>query len=120
MADVFLSYSSQDRAMAAHIQAALEAAGLTVFWDQETPVGQDWNRWIGQKLAESRVCVVLWSAASVASRNVVHEATIAHGRGALIPAVIEALRPEQFPMGFYTVQGADLTVVSQFEIETNA
>jgi len=109
MADVFLSYSSQDRAMAAHVQAALEAAGVSVFWDQETPVGQDWNTWIGQKLADSKVCVVLWSAVSVASRNVVHEATIAAERGALIPAVIAPLKPEQFPMGFYTVQAADLT-----------
>lgn len=109
MADVFLSYSSQDRAMAAHVQAALEAAGVTVFWDQETPVGQDWNRWIGQKLADSKVCVVLWSAVSVASRNVVHEATIAAERGNLIPAVITPLKPEQFPMGTYTVQAADLS-----------
>lgn len=109
MADVFLSYSSQDRAAAAQIQAAFQAAGLSVFWDQETPVGQDWNRWIGQKLANSKVCVVLWSTVSVASRNVVHEATIAAERGVLIPAVISPLKPEQFPMGFYTVQGADLT-----------
>lgn len=108
MEDVFLSYSSKDRAMAVRVQRALEAEGLSVFWDQETPVGRDWNTWIGEKLTGAKVAVVLWSKASVGSPNVVHEATIAHQRGRLVPAVIEGLRPEEFPMGFYTVQGADL------------
>lgn len=108
MADVFLSYSSKDRPAAERIQAALEAAGYSVFWDQETPAGKDWNSWIGEKLNLAKVVVVLWSRASVASRNVVHEATIAVERRMLIPAIVEDLKSTDFPMGFYTVQAADL------------
>lgn len=108
MTDVFLSYSSKDRAAADRIQAALIAAGFDVFWDQEVPPGRDWNGWIGEQLGKARCVVVLWSKASVASRNVVHEATIAMERQALVPALVEDLEASDFPMGFYTTQGADL------------
>lgn len=108
MADVFLSYSNKDRPMAEKVQHALEKAGLDVFWDQEVPPGRDWNSWIGEKLGNAKCVIVLWSKTSVASRNVVHEATIALEKGVLIPALIEDLKASDFPMGFYTTQGADL------------
>lgn len=108
MSDIFLSYSNVDRPKAELVQAALQNAGFSVFWDQETPPGRDWNSWLGEKLAQSRIVVVLWSKASVQSRNVVHEATIALEKGEIIPAMIESLRPEEFPMGFFTVQAVDL------------
>lgn len=108
MPDIFLSYSSKDRDMAARVEAALSAAGYKVFWDQETPTGRDWNSWIGEKLKASRAVVVLWSKTSAASRNVVHEATISIEAGKLIPVVIEPLKASDFPMGFYTVQSVSL------------
>jgi hypothetical protein len=108
MADVFLSYSSQDRAIAAKVERALSAAGYDVFWDQETPPGSEWSNWIGEKLAQARCVVVLWSKASVKSRNIVHEATIAMEAKKLVPALIGTLSAPEFPMGFYTVQAVDL------------
>lgn len=108
MTDVFLSYTSRDRPRAAQIAAALAACGFDVFWDQDVPPGRDWNSWIGERLTAARCVVVLWSKASAASRNVVHEATIALERGALVPVLIEDMSSTDYPMGFYTTQAADL------------
>ncbi|MDX2234513.1 MAG: toll/interleukin-1 receptor domain-containing protein [Hyphomonadaceae bacterium] len=108
MTDVFLSYSSADRAAANAVQAALTRQGLDVFWDQEVPAGQDWDDWIRAKLTAARVCVVLWSKTSIASPNVRHEAMIARDAKKLVPAMIEALAPSDFPMGLYLVQTVQL------------
>ncbi len=108
MADVFLSYSSADRTKAMQIERALSAAGHTVFWDQETPAGADWDSWIRARLGEARTVVVLWSKASVASPNVRHEAMIARDAGRLIPVLVEPLKPTDFPMGLYLVQAIQL------------
>src|ERR1700749_3020949 len=104
MADVFLSYSSTDRPAAERGEKALTAAGVDVFWDQEVPVGQDWDTWLRSKLQGARVAVVLWSKASIASPNVRHEAMIARDAKKLVPTMIEALTPEDFPMGLYLLQ----------------
>lgn len=109
MKDVFLSYSSKDRVMAARIERALEAAGFSVFWDQEVPVGRDWDSWIREHLTSAKVAVVLWSKTSVASANVKHEAMIAKDSGKLVPAMIEPLAPADFPMGMYLTQAAQLS-----------
>jgi hypothetical protein len=108
MADVFLSYSSADRAKAAALERALSGAGYDVFWDQETPAGADWDAWIRDKLANAKVVIVLWSKASIASPNVRHEAMIARDVGALIPVLIDPLKPTDFPMGLYLVQAISL------------
>jgi hypothetical protein len=54
------------------------------------------------------VVVVLWSHASIASQNVRHEAMIARDAQKLVPVMIESLKPEDFPMGLYLVQGIQL------------
>ncbi|HEV7690925.1 MAG TPA: toll/interleukin-1 receptor domain-containing protein [Hyphomonadaceae bacterium] len=108
MADVFLSYSSKDRAAAERVQQVLERAGIDVFWDQETPAGADWDTWIRDKLANAKAAVVLWSKESVKSPNVRHEAVVARDAGKLVPVMIDTLAPSDFPMGLYLVQGVQL------------
>lgn len=108
MTEIFLSYASADRGKAIAVERALSTAGHSVFWDQETPPGRDWDSWIREKLANAKVVVVLWSKASVASANVRHEAMIARNAGQLIPVLIERLEPSDFPMGLYLVQGVML------------
>ena len=39
MSDVFLSYASEDRGRVAVIVSALEASGLSVWWDRAIQVG---------------------------------------------------------------------------------
>lgn len=109
MADVFLSYSSRDRAAAQRVQEALSARGIDVFWDQQTPPGQDWDTWIRAKLSNCKVAVVLWSKASVTSDNVRHEALVARKAKKLLPAMIDAIEAEDLPMGLYMVQTTNLT-----------
>jgi hypothetical protein len=109
MADVFLSYSSKDRAAAQKVQEALTARGIDVFWDQATPPGQDWDTWIRTKLANCKVAIVLWSRESVKSDNVRHEALVARKAKKLLPAMIDPIEAEDLPMGLYIVQATSLT-----------
>ena len=109
MADVFLSYSSRDRAAAERVQEALTARGIDVFWDQATPPGQDWDTWIRSKLANCKVAIVLWSRDSVKSDNVRHEALVARKAKKLLPAMIDSIEAEDLPMGLYVVQATNMT-----------
>src|SRR5262249_45548758 len=108
MTDIFFSYSSVDRERVRPIHDALVAQGFQVFWDQQVPAGVDWDTWIRQHLANCKCAMVFWSSASIASRNVRHEATIADQEGKLIPVLLEPLNARQFPMGLYAQQAANL------------
>lgn len=80
-------------------------AGYDVFWDQQTPAGQDWDSWIRERLHGSSCVIVLWTRASIASANVRHEAIVAREAGKLLPVMVDELTPADFPMGLYMVQG---------------
>jgi hypothetical protein len=105
MTDVFFSYSSKDRERVRPIRDALVAEGFEVFWDQEVPPGRNWDEWIRERLDTARCAIVFWSATSVKSDNVVHEATVAKNAGKLIPVLLDPIEAGQFPMGHYTTQG---------------
>jgi hypothetical protein len=104
LTDIFISYSSKDRAVAERLRDALAGAGYEVFWDQATPAGQDWDSWIRERLTGARLVVTLWTKASVASPNVRHEAIIAREAGKLLPVMVDELEPTDFPMGLFMVQ----------------
>lgn len=104
MTDIFISYSSKDRAVAERVRDALHEAGYAVFWDQSTPAGQDWDSWIRERLTGAKLVVTLWTKASVASPNVRHEAIIAREAGKLLPVMADELAPGDFPMGLFMVQ----------------
>jgi TIR domain-containing protein len=106
--DIFFSYSSADRERVRPIRDALAAQGFEVFWDQEVPTGLDWDSWIRQHLAKCKCAMAFWSAASVASDNVRHEAVVAKQQGKLISVLLESLTAQQFPMGLYAQQAANL------------
>jgi hypothetical protein len=109
MTDIFFSYSSHDRERVRPVRDALVAQGFEVFWDQQVPAGMDWDTWIRQHLANSKCAMAFWSAASVRSPNVRHEATIASQQDKLITVLLEPLTAEQFPMGLYSQQAANLS-----------
>jgi hypothetical protein len=106
--DIFFSYSSADRERVRPVRDALVAQGFEVFWDQEVPTGLDWDSWIRQHLAKCKCAMAFWSAASVASDNVRHEAVVAKQQGKLISVLLENLTAQQFPMGLYAQQAANL------------
>jgi TIR domain-containing protein len=86
------------------VRDTLAEAGYEVFWDQETPVGKDWDSWIRERLAGAKLVVTLWTRSSVASPNVRHEAIIAREAGKLLPVMVDELAPTDFPMGLFLVQ----------------
>jgi hypothetical protein len=75
MADVFISYASEDRPHAERLARALEAAGFSVWWDvEDLPGGLSFNRAIQQALETAQRVLVLWSRASLESEYVEAEA----------------------------------------------
>lgn len=107
MSDVFISYAREDRATAEAMAQALQAAGLTVWWDRVIPPGRQFDEVIEEALDASRCVVVLWSVASAASKWVKAEAGEALAQDKLVPAMVApGLR---LPLEFRRVQAADLT-----------
>ncbi|MES1203734.1 MAG: toll/interleukin-1 receptor domain-containing protein, partial [Pseudomonadota bacterium] len=61
MADVFISYSSEDRERVRPLAEALEQRGLSVWWDRAQAAGDEYAWTIQKALDEARVVVVVWS-----------------------------------------------------------
>ena len=106
MSDIFLSYSREDQASARRFAESLQRAGFSVWWDQTLRSGEAYDEVTEQALKSAKAVVVLWSKASVASRWVRAEATIADRAGTLVPVMIE---PCDRPVMFELRQSADLT-----------
>ena len=68
MADVFVSYARNDKALVAPVVAAIEAAGWAVWWDPEVAPGQEFDNLITSELAAAKAVVVVWTPTSVGSR----------------------------------------------------
>lgn len=105
MADVFISYKSEDRAAAKLFADALAAEGVSVWWDPVLRTGETYDEVIERNLREAALVVVLWSPRSVKSKWVRAEATIGERKGGLMPVLIEAC---ERPIAFELTQTADL------------
>ena len=106
MADIFISYATEDRDRIRPLAMALVNEGWAVFWDRTIKPGQTWQKVIGKELHEARCVVVAWSAASVESEWVLEEAGEGKKRGVLIPLSLDSVK---VPFGFGQIQCADLT-----------
>ncbi len=105
MSDIFISYSSSDRAFAGRLAGALGARGWSVWWDRVIPAGKSYDDVIEEALDASACVLVLWSAESVKSGWVRTEAQEGLDRGVLVPILIEDVKP---PLAFRRIQAADL------------
>src|SRR5215210_2838008 len=105
MADIFLSYAREDEARAAVVARVLGELGWSVFWDRRIIAGTSWDEVVEQELQACRCVVVLWSAASIASRWVKTEARFALQRNALVPANLDRSEP---PLEFRFLESAQL------------
>lgn len=104
--DIFLSYARQDRATARKVADGLVDEGFSVWWDASLRSGETFDEVIERNLRDAKAVVVLWSQASVASRWVRAEATLADRRNKLAPAIIE---PCDRPIIFELTHAADLS-----------
>jgi hypothetical protein len=102
---IFLSYANADRERVVSLVAALESEGMDVWWDQEIPRGQNFNRVIEAALRQAKCAIVVWSATSITSEWVFNEASEARKRQILVPALIDDVEP---PLEFRHLQAARL------------
>jgi RND family efflux transporter MFP subunit len=105
MADIFISYSSQDRERVAPLAKALEGNGWDLFWDRNIPPGKTWDEVIEEAIGDARCIIVVWTAASVNSGWVRAEAEEGLGRNILVPVMFEDVK---IPLRFRPVQAANL------------
>jgi WD40 repeat protein len=105
MADIFLSYASEDISRAKALVEILDRQGWSVFWNLKIRVGKQFDQILLEELREAKCVVVLWSRQSVQSDWVKGEAKIGKDRGILIPALIDKV---DVPLFFQLTQTAKL------------
>jgi len=105
LADIFVSYSRQNKARVAPLVRALEAEGWSVWWDPEITPGEEFDTLISRELDQARALVVVWTPDSVDSRWVRGEARDAADRGVLVPVRFDNAR---LPIDFRAVHTTDL------------
>ncbi|MEZ5894640.1 MAG: SUMF1/EgtB/PvdO family nonheme iron enzyme [Parvularculaceae bacterium] len=105
MPDIFISYNREDRDTARLFAGALEAEGLSVWWDAALRAGETYDEVTEQNLRTAGAVVVLWSKRSANSKWVRAEATVGERNSTLVPALIEDC---ERPIRFELVQTADL------------
>jgi hypothetical protein len=99
MKDVFVSYASEDRAIAQRLAIGLEASGISVWWDRQIQVGSEWDKTIEEALTAAKCVVVLWTGHAKQSRWVRAEARAALKK--VVPIMLEA---DSIPLAFTGIQ----------------
>lgn len=108
MSDVFVSYKAEDRKRVKPLVDALEADGLSVWWDEQIGGGAAWRHEIETELNAAKCVIVIWSKRSVGPEGTfVHdEAARAQQRHVYVPVTIDKVH---LPLGFGENQALPLT-----------
>ena len=106
MADIFLSYASEDRERARLVAQLLEGRSWTVWWDRKIPAGVAYDEVIEREIGAAKYVVVLWSISSTKSEWVKNEAASAVEQEKLIPAQIDDIK---LPLEFRRRQTLNLS-----------
>lgn len=105
MADIFVSYSRKDTARVEKLVRAIEAHGLSVWWDRSLEQGSNFGAVIREEIAKAAAVVVCWSESATESRWVREEADEANHQGKYVGSMIAPGRPA---LGFATLNNANL------------
>ena len=89
MADIFVSYATNDRKWVRLLVETLEEDGFSVWWDRSMHAGTTYDREIETAISESVCMVVVWSADSVESEYVRSEVEEGARRNILVPVLID-------------------------------
>lgn len=103
MADIFISYSKDDRALTESLARDLEEAGYSVWWDARLVGGDEFNSKIKRQITDAKAAIIIWTPSSVESRWVQAEAKQADDEGKLIPVRLEQLPIKAIPLPFNTL-----------------
>ncbi|HRE43645.1 MAG TPA: toll/interleukin-1 receptor domain-containing protein, partial [Terricaulis sp.] len=106
MADVFISYASEDRGRVRPLADALQQRGFKVWWDRSLASGQDYTAVIERELKNAKAVIVVWTQSSTNSTFVRDEAGRARDQGRLVPVLLDNV---QLPLGFGAFQAEDFT-----------
>ncbi|MGD9982456.1 MAG: TIR domain-containing protein [Hyphomonadaceae bacterium] len=106
MADIFISYASEDRNRVRPLAEALQQRGFNVWWDRSLAAGQDYTAIIEKELKVAKAVIVVWTQSSTASTFVRDEAGRARDEGRLVPVMLD---PVQLPLGFGAFQAEDFS-----------
>lgn len=110
MADIFISYSRNNRDRCTAIRSALEALKIDVWSDVGIGAGSSFDREIEREIEAAKALLVLWSKDSTESDWVRNEARTGKERGALVAVQIEEC---QLPLEFGSVQAELLSENSE-------
>jgi TolB-like protein/tetratricopeptide (TPR) repeat protein len=107
MSDVFISYKAEDRRRVQPLVQALQADGLSVWWDEHIGAGDEWRQTIEKQLDAAKCVIVIWSKRSVGEDGhfVRDEAARAQQRHIYVPVTIDEIR---IPLGFGESQATSL------------
>ncbi len=115
MADIFISYSSKDRAQAEQLTELLASAGLSVWIDRQGIVGaEQWATEIVEGIKACSTFILLLSPNSIESENVLRELSLAsEKRKRVLPVDLE---PIILPSSFeYPLAGLQRVPLSDFD-----
>ena len=108
MADIFVSYSKQDRDLALKLSAFLEGHGWSVWWDRSLAAGDEFRDEIMKQLGLARAVIVIWSENSIGSNWVRSEAGRAQAAQKLIPVKVASIGYEDIPPPFDVLHTEDI------------
>lgn len=106
MADIFISYSRNDRERCTAIRDILTSLKVSVWFDAGIGAGSSFDREIEREIDAAKALLVLWSEESVESDWVRNEARTGKERSGLIAV---QLRPCTLPLEFRSVQAEVLS-----------
>jgi len=89
MAELFISYSSEDRPAAVLLADSLKRLALDVWYDKSLKPRQRWRVKIGDALSDARIVIAIWSASARTSKWVLHEADVAERTDRLLSLFID-------------------------------
>src|SRR6476469_7759392 len=100
MADIFISYSKADHALALKLSAFLEAEGWSVWWDKSLGAADLYRDEIMKQLVAARAVITIWTENSIKSDWVRAEAGAAKKEGKLIPVKTADVAYADIPLPF--------------------
>ena len=105
MADIFLSYASDDLERVKPLATTFKEHGWSVWWDRELVAGPSYHQKIEEALDSARCVVVVWSSQAIKSQWVATEANEGLERNILVPLLIDDVKP---PLAFRISQTAKI------------